>query len=519
MRGAHDLLLNTLRASDGNIGAATGGGGGGVITLNTIAFTTVINGWARSNYGDAAEKAQDLLSTMSSLYAKGDVQCKPNAFTFSGVIRAVVRSVKRGAAKSAAEGAALRAEALLRLMDRLYAEEGDADVMPDSILFTTVMNAWANVGDGDSAERAEALLRRMEHLHSRGEARIKPDAVAYSSAIKAWTRAASSGYRGGGSRPDAPERAEALLREMERRYGETGDPDVRPDTIAYTSIIRAWTKGRGGGRGGRSGDAGRMGAERAEQLLLNLEAQYEATGVEDVKPDAVAYGTVINAWAESGARGSAERAASLLRRMSNLHKSTGDNDIKPDAVAYTAVIKAMVAAGRRGEAGSEDNAERVLRRMERLYEETGDEDIRPDVVTYGTVIDAWAECSKPGGAGRAVALLRVMEEMHARGDGNVRPNAVSCTSVIKAFVNDPEVSGNEASAFSEELLAIMMSQCLEEGDVMLRPTERTFQWARIAAESGGDAEAVERIESMRCEIIGGGQRRRSGAGLGSAGNI
>ncbi len=50
---------------------------------------------------------------------------------------------------------------LLDSMERRYDKEGDIGVMPDCILYGTVINAYANCNAGESGDRADAVLRRM----------------------------------------------------------------------------------------------------------------------------------------------------------------------------------------------------------------------------------------------------------------------------------------------------------------------------------------------------------------------
>jgi trimethylamine:corrinoid methyltransferase-like protein len=69
---------------------------------------------------------------------------------------------------------------------------------------------------------------------------------------------------------------------MEKRYND-GDKDFKPNTRTHTSVIDAWAK---------SGEKG--AARRAEQILNNMIANFEATRDPDVKPNVHTANAVCN---------------------------------------------------------------------------------------------------------------------------------------------------------------------------------------------------------------------------------
>jgi hypothetical protein len=67
-------------------------------------------------------------------------------------------------------------------------ESGYPDVKPDTISFSTVLNAWANSRDPGAALRAEAILDRMQEINESGFTRVKPNKISFSSVINAWAK-------------------------------------------------------------------------------------------------------------------------------------------------------------------------------------------------------------------------------------------------------------------------------------------------------------------------------------------
>mmetsp|Transcript_1880 Transcript_1880/g.3727 ORF Transcript_1880/g.3727 Transcript_1880/m.3727 type:complete len:122 (+) Transcript_1880:458-823(+) len=95
---------------------------------------------------------------------------------------------------------------MLVALEERYRDTGDIDFAPDSIIYGTVLNAWGNAGGRDAAGRAESLLRRMVEQYEDGNDAVKPDVVAYTLCMRAWSSSDTASGESSGV-----ERAEAIL--------------------------------------------------------------------------------------------------------------------------------------------------------------------------------------------------------------------------------------------------------------------------------------------------------------------
>jgi hypothetical protein len=107
-------------------------------------------------------------------------------------------------------------------------------VKPDTISFSSVINAWAASGDPVAPQRAEALLKRMQKMHEAGNHDVKPNTITINSIISAW---AQSGDYDAGSCANqhltCTKNVEAL-----------GQKECGPDEITYNFVIKAWSNSR-----------------------------------------------------------------------------------------------------------------------------------------------------------------------------------------------------------------------------------------------------------------------------------
>ena len=280
------------------------------IRANVISFNTVILAFAQQgNY----VRAQELLKQMQEQSNLPD----PDTVTYNCVLA--------GLAKSSDTGTAIIAENLLKQM-----MQPESDVTVDTTTFNTVIHSWSKIGDRSSAYRAQQLLDHMEQLAAAGSTTVIPDLYTYTTVIQAWAKCGK------------PSRAQEAMESM-IRHG------VAPNRFTYTAVMSSHSK---------SGDAA-----RAEEILDSMMLEYK-NGNHEMKPDTVAFSSVMDGWAKMShvdKPEAAERALALLQRMKELDA----DGMGPNARTYTSVLTALAKSGT-WDACS--RARSLLYEMEKEYE-------------------------------------------------------------------------------------------------------------------------------------------------------
>ena len=352
----------------------------GSLKVDKRTFDWLIDAWSYSGEDDASDKALSLLSRMEEL--------RDNYYT----------DVDGG-------------------------DEQPAVVSPDVKSYTKVINAIAHSGKSDAGERAEEVLKRMTTMSSSSSLQmnndLRPNTLTYTYVIDAYSRSSS---------PRAPHAAQRIVEEMERLRAE-GDPEVRPTSRAWNSVISAWAQWEGEEMAwGRIGN----GAERAEACLHIMEEWADSTGNEDTRPNSYNYNSVISALANSHEAGAASRAEKILERMEDLYRMTGDDSVKPRTATYNAIIDAWAKSG---EVDAAEHAELLLAHMMELYVTGHNLDAKPNVRSFNSVLNALAKSAgHPMAPERACEVLTQMEELgRSSSHLKVSPDATSFATVINAF--------------------------------------------------------------------------------------
>ena len=270
---------------------------------------------------------------------------------------------------------AKKADELLAFAEQACAK--DPALSPDTKSYNMVVDAYAKIGDPESAE---AILLRLEKLWKAGNEKVKPDTILYNSVINAW---AKSGRR------EAPKRVEAILQHMEQ-LNQKGHGDVRPNTISYNAVINAWAKSREKGA-----------AERAEAILNHMLELHEG-GREECRPNTRSFNSVIDAWAKSGdakAYDNAMRTFHLLQSM----KGKGYNDINPSNITYNALMNALTTSS------IPDKAPRAYKMLLEMEErgKDGKASLAPNTQSYGTALKVCARAAMGNSPKRKDEALRI----------------------------------------------------------------------------------------------------------------
>ena len=390
------------------------------IKLDTVAYTMCIDAVAKSRNRDSHLIAEQILERMIERCKRDNSSVKPNSFTFSTVINACANNSSVDyAAPEKAERLLIR---MIELGEELQLEK------PDAPLFNAVINCWAKSRLDHSAEKAEALLLRMQHWHKSGITDVRPDTVTYTTVINAWCN------KGG---VEATERAQKLLELMYLQYKAGGEKrSCRPDSISFTAVIDGWA---------------RCGKGREAQLMLDRMTTLS------LEPSRTTYALCLNAWSRSSAYDpdAALQSEKLLRQMQVGGK------VQPDSRCYNMVIHAY--ANSRGASMKAKKAWEILNEMKQQYT-NGDLDCKPDVFSYTSVINACAR-SPPNVSDPEMIITIAEQAMRELRESSLfaqGPNSITYTALLKTYAKHLPF---ESLLLKEKMIRKEFEQCCIDGYV------------------------------------------------------
>jgi len=417
---------------------------------NAQTYTTLLHGWSRTrNVREAGFKAEEMLRQLEQL--------PPNArksLDWTKCYNSAITAWSKSGHKTAPE----RVEALLNLLeDKCY--ESSGVIAPDKTTFLCIANTYAKARITDAERRCDDLLLRMAQLEEAGvvSSDLRSDRAVYNSILNALAKS---------GQPSAKDKAEEILTMMQTSPNVNLLPDIR----TYASILDCHTK---------SGNP--TSFERLEEILRLVEGSYR-NGDTLLKPNAVFYSAILQAWAKSASIEGCKKAEWLLRRNIDLYQQgSGYEYTKPAGIMYNALCDAIA---RSGMPGAGKKAEEILAEMKALYE-AGDEEMKPTRRSYNAVMLAYRH------DGRAMEIVeRILDRMEMLADTeglDVAPNTVSYNTAMKAMVDDRgKLSPKElrhAASRAQALLDRME-------DRSIRPDATTYSmvieaWLKCNDEKGG----------------------------------
>jgi pentatricopeptide repeat protein len=203
---------------------------------------------------------------------------------------------------------------------------------------------------------------------------------------------------------------QAYLSDWIERCQENRNDIVKPDAVAIGSVIHAWV------------ESGLPEAPHRADEWMNV-----CTEFLELQPTTQLYTSVIAAWAKVG---KSQRAQDWMDRMDK-------NDVNIDLAAWNGLLLAYAHSAASISSQSESPAQRaegVLKHMLRLYD-TKKLAEAPDVVSYSIVLDAWSkQVSRDSNARQkkqsAHKALQLLQQMKESLNPNVSPNTISYNSVL-----------------------------------------------------------------------------------------
>lgn len=321
-------------------------------------FQASILQWEKSNDDDKVVKVLALLSDQRELFEDGLLSVCPNLVTINSVLRTLGASRERG---------------LDRRATVVFESIGDFGFAPDADSYNSMISILAKSRSKGAAGRAEKLLReavqqfppRMIEGQLTG---ISQDA--FNSVVIAYAKSREE---------NGPQKAEEIITLMDQIDTENGSLGLcSPSINTFTSLIDAYAQKN-------EWEA----ASQADRMLNRLLEEFLENGNTDLEPNIATWTIVINAWSRLSRKnrhGAAERAGRLLKRMETLHQD-GKINVKPDAIAYVTCMNAY-AFSKGGNGAME--AEQLLGEMNENYID-GDDTMKPSARSVRIVLDAYVK--------------------------------------------------------------------------------------------------------------------------------
>eukprot|EP00980_Cylindrotheca_fusiformis_P018836 scaffold6276_cov138-Cylindrotheca_fusiformis.AAC.23 len=353
---------------------------------------------------------------------------RPDVKTYTMIIEASSNDVK---------GAEF-AENLLDWM--LEQSKSQFTIQPTMVTFATVMNKWAISGRPEGPNKIEKLIEKCKELDEQGWPDVTPNTIVYNVQLKALSKTGNV------------EEAERVLQTMLE-----DDSAAAPDLVSFSTLLSAYSTQKHHPRA----------ADRADTLLSQMHELYEA-GYDALKPNTIAYTTVMNCHANFG---HGEQAEALLRKLIQLEKETDDPDFTADLTTYNTVLLAWARS---------NNPERAERFLRFMYEEST---VNPDERSFNIVLSAWA---KVGAAEKAEAILTQMHELFTDGQLQTRPTTVTYNTVLDSWSKS-----NQKDAWKRSIKILdHMADLYDAGDSAVKPNERTWNAVLNALAKAGQVKTA-----------------------------
>lgn len=416
-------------------------------------------------------------------------------------------------------------------------EEGNAPFEPDIVTYNTLMKVWArsaqSLGDGrgrgdinqvlhgaddipeefmtgdiytakDAAERAVTIMTEVEQRYLNGESDVAPNTFGYNIILDGLSKCHAK---------DAPDAVLSIFEKMktwsvegvvdddyDEDYEEpeeyvNGDAEhwkgIRPDAITYSIVMETLGQSRDGNL-----------VNMVDELLDEVEAEYEKTGDEELKPATRVMNSAINAYLRHSGGGPrnkmtsnkawlhAKKVHEIFNRCNFKFKETGDASYQPDVTMVTMVIDAY---GRCNDVAATERGEYMFEKMYKQWKSSGDDHLKPSSKAFTVMINSWAKLWDPRSTAKVEALLQRMEEMYEEdkkagkaSTSSVKPSIRTYTAAMGAY------SRSKNKNKSQQCLRILKKASdmyKETKDESIKPSLYTYNTVIDAcARNGGDAE-------------------------------
>jgi len=303
--------------------------------------------------------------------------------------------------------------------------------------FLSIASKWNNE---QGATLSEKLLERI-YAEQNKSTNVTVGAEMYNICMNAWIKSGVDGDK-------IIYNVESIMNRMEERYRLNETTMPRPDKFGYNCLVNAYSKS--------STDS----SEKVEAVLEKMNVLVEEAASSDneldrkysllIRPDAYTYNSIMNYYAtRQNDHKAAQRCEDLLLYQSELSKD--ENNVQMDSTSFNIVLKAINNSDT-GLDGAQ-RAETVLRMMMRLYSH-GHDEVKPDAISFSTVFGAYSNVNSEDASRAVNNVLSILDELE--GSYIASSEDININSCYNAAANMIVKSGlDNAVERVQELMARM----------------------------------------------------------------
>ena len=292
-----------------------------------------------------------------------------------------------------------------------------------------VMKGWSTTkfktSSKENAVAIENIVKRLVDETEAGNESASPTTKDYNCMIESWARSGEGVY--------AAERCEEILTQMETEFESGISPHIQPNLSSFKIVLQAWKHA-----GGEN-----LSSFRTQQILDWMITLHEEGKNNLVQPDQMCFDTVLQSWSRNSHEQAPVYAERLLAKMETMRlESTAIVPlVQPRTVSFNAVLGAWsraslspISSSAFASQPSSTSWQRscdILQFMEKLYYEEDDTMVEPDRNSYSLVLRALSRHKNDQNAAlKADDILRFVEKKYKSGDLSWRPDTLLFNNVM-----------------------------------------------------------------------------------------
>ncbi|CAB9525801.1 Pentatricopeptide repeat-containing protein [Seminavis robusta] len=380
------------------------------------------------------------------------------------------------------------------ILSRLHKDyiDGKSTLQPNARMFTACINAWAHSQAPDAPEKAESLVRVMQLLDEEQELDdIKPTVFTLNALLNCWAKC---------GRPDVGEYAERILREMPTVYG------VTPDLVSYKTVLHLVTNvapnveiAEAVFHRMQSSSYPRYIDHETYQLMLRalhenaskihnvaekVEWYLKRMIEEGIQPKTTTiYNHVLGALAHSKSPQAGGRAYRIFKHMREPPEGRNIKPTQPNKLTYKYVMMALASTGQA------KLAEQVFWRMFGDYRR-GNKKAKPTRTTLNLVVSAWAATTKISDEERVKSILSLLRRVVSLNENAVQPDVTTANTFLHCL---SKLSSDEARFQAERCLDELEKDWKASKDESVKPDIISYSSVMKAHANVGDINRTREV--------------------------